>query len=230
MKIGIMQPYFFPYIGYFQLINHCDHFIFLDNVQYINRGWINRNRIILNDNVKYITVPVCKSPQNTLISNKKIHHSYHPNHILNQAQHAYKDSKEFNNIFDLLGRTLKTQDQNISSLASNSIINTVKHLKMDTQFHIASQLSPKKPSSLAEDYLIELVQSLNGTDYINMSGGRHLYSEENFLQKQIKLHFLKPYVTPYPQRKKTFTPELSILDLLMNCTLMQAIEHCNLTH
>ncbi len=60
MKLAIMQPYFFPYIGYFQLINTVDEFVVYDNIEFTKKGWINRNRILVNGKDEYITLPIKK--------------------------------------------------------------------------------------------------------------------------------------------------------------------------
>ena len=60
MKLAIMQPYFFPYIGYFQLIKSVDEFVIYDNIQYTKKGWINRNRILVNGTDYLISLPLKK--------------------------------------------------------------------------------------------------------------------------------------------------------------------------
>lgn len=116
MKLAIMQPYFFPYIGYFQLIHAVDKFIILDDVNYINRGWINRNKIIINGEAKWFTLSLDKASQNKLIkeiniSSKDVFHEK----LLKTLKIFYGKAPYFNQVYDLLNKLFKIENYNLSS-------------------------------------------------------------------------------------------------------------------
>src|SRR5690554_3426041 len=190
--IAVMQPYLFPYIGYFQLINICDYFVFYDDVQYIQRGWINRNRILLNNEPFYITLPVQKKfhrakIKECLLSDES---EKETQRILKTISRSYKASPYFSKVFPLIQSIFETRTSHISLLAEASILNIMKYLCIKTKTFHSSEIQFNK--KLKGEYrIIELVKTLGGNRYVNPIGGLELYSPKAFKDVDIELFFLQ---------------------------------------
>jgi len=209
-----MQPYFLPYIGYFALINAVDKFVFLDDVQYIRRGWVNRNRIKILDKWHYITLPIKKAPLSACINEVYVVDDEKCiNKIKKTIELSYKKCPHHNEIKDLLF-DLIVPGQNVSKLniaLTNRICN---YLKINTKTYVSSEL--KKDTSLRrEQRILNICQALNCDHYINPIGGVELYSKEEFSDSGVKLNFLQMNEIVYFQGKHSFIPNLSIIDVLM---------------
>lgn len=215
MKVAIMQPYFFPYIGYFQMIKAVDTFVFYDDVNYINRGWINRNRILINKEANYITVPLIKSSQNKLINEVTISKSKEYYNIIKTIENTYRKAPFFEVIFPLIDKTLNTNHSTISELSIDSIRIICEYLQMNTKFLISSKSFPETKGLEKTQRLISICQKLNANEYINAVGGQEIYKKEDFKQFEIDLHFISPKLNNYKQFGKEFVPWLSIIDIMM---------------
>lgn len=221
MKVAIMQPYLFPYIGYFQLITSCDVFVFLDNVQYIERGWVNRNYILSNDRAVLFSIPLMKSSRNEWIKHKKISTTEYLKLLtkFNRTIHtSYSNCINYKKVEYLIKQVMNKNECYISSLAENSVTMICDYLNIDKNIFHASDLITDQESLKysGAERIARLVNVLGGTEYINTIGGNELYDREWFLSKGIKLSFLTPEIKPYPQNSKEFIPSLSIIDVLMN--------------
>ena len=198
MKIAIMQPYFFPYIGYFQLINVVDQFVIYDDVNYIKRGWINRNRILFNRMDQLITLKLEK-PSTSKPINKHIIFSDNKN-IKETIRRAYSKSVCFNKVFPLVEKALDNPERNLSNYLEFSIKEICNYLEIDTEILISSKL--KKNNNLrGEEKIIEICKVLSASQYINPIGGMNLYSGKRFKQEGIDLSFLKTRDFNYKQYK-----------------------------
>lgn len=217
MKIAIMQPYFFPYIGYFQLINLVDEFVVYDDVNYINRGWINRNKICVSGNEKYIQVPLNKVSQNKLIKDiSVVSEDKWKQKIIKTVEFNYKKSPFFNKVITLLTEVLYSSYSSIAELNLIGIKAVVQFLNIQT--HIIETSTNFSNSSLkGQDRILDICQQQKAETYINPIGGRDLYNKELFEVNNLTLKFLNPRAVSYPQQSKTFLPFLSIIDVLMNC-------------
>lgn len=189
MKIAIMQPYFFPYQGYFDLIASADKFIFLNDVQYVKRRWINRN-IIPSPNKKdniFITVPVKNAPRETTINKIEIYDNTWVDKHLKTFLHVYGKSK--NNIFKDFYLSFKKY-YNLSDMLCTSIIWTCKTLGINKEFYYASDYS----SNLhGQDRILELCKLFNATYYLNSFGGTDLYCKNKFIENKIELNFMPEF-------------------------------------
>lgn len=214
-KIGIMQPYFFPYIGYWQLMKAVDEYVIYDDVNYIKKGWINRNNILLNGNKHLITLPLDKASQFQLINQVRItSNDNFKQKILRTIEQAYKKAPYFDNIFPIIQAVIMEK----SCLISQALINQFKlvndYLGIKTKLIVSSDL--KKDNELkAQDKVIHICKLLNGTNYINAIGGQELYSKSDFEQEKLKLNFIKTKDISYIQFKNDFVPYLSIIDVMM---------------
>ncbi len=217
-----MQPYFFPYIGYYQLIVKTDKFIFLDNVQYIKNGWINRNRIlhpVKQDGFRYITVPIKKFDKTTLIRDIKICNDINWQKKILNSLHVYKILKApfYNNIYHLLKKVLSKQYYNISDLSIESIKAVCDYLGIKFNYEISSNLNLDLHNiNQSGDWALEISKQKKASEYINPYSGYFIFDENKFNENGIKLNFLKPNLSPYKQsRSNNFNSSLSILDLIM---------------
>jgi hypothetical protein len=214
-SLAVMQPYFFPYIGYFQLINEVDKFVFYDDVAFIKRGWINRNRILINGVSNYITVPCNNISQNKLINEVK--HALNEKEIkklLKKLQNTYSRAPFFKDVFPLIETVFNTDSEFISDLAIESIINVSNYLNLDCEFKKSSENYSNQDLNAA-DRLIDICKIEGVNHYVNPIGGMELYSKRYFLEQKIRLDFLESQLTVYKQFSKEFVPGLSIIDLLM---------------
>ena len=212
MKLGIMQPYFLPYIGYFQLINAVDKYVIYDDVNYIKGGWINRNKLLLNGKDFMFNLILCGASPNKLINEITINENQ--TNFLRTIQSAYGKALYFNNVFALMERIFEFEDKNLGKFIGNSLIQIAGYLKFNTEFIYSSEIN-KDNSLKSQDKVIHLCKILGATEYINAIGGQELYSKEIFQQNNIELKFLKTEITKYKQFKNEFVPYLSILDVMM---------------
>lgn len=215
MKLAVMQPYFFPYLGYFQLISASDTFVFLDDVSYITGGWINRNRILIQGKAKYITIPCRKASQNKLISN--VEHDLNDKKrekLSRKVKLAYKGAPFFEQIYPIYEDVLYSDFNSISALARKSVQNVLQYLEIEKTFKVNSEAFDNKTLK-ADQKILDLCEAVNATSYVNMEGGRDLYNKYSFLKHGVDLQFLKPWLPRYKQFSQEFIEGLSILDVLM---------------
>jgi len=213
MKLAIMQPYFIPYIGYFSLISSVDIFTFLDDVQYIRRGWINRNYIKINNSKHYITLPVSKMPIKTKINEiYTVPNERSINSVKLSIKMSYKKSPYYDDVSKLILNHIKP-NTNLSTINEEIIKEICGYLNITTNFHYSSLLNLNNLHR--EDKLISICKSLGAKHYINAPGGKKLYTAEKFNKNNISLHFINPQSQEYYQGKGDFIPNLSIIDALM---------------
>lgn len=216
MNITIMQPYLFPYIGYFQLINIADKFVIYDDVQYIKGGWINRNRILLNREAYLFTLSI-KGDSTFLNINQRFfteNFDKETKKILTIMELSYKKAPYYSNIKKLLDCILSVDEMNISQMITHSLKLICDYLDIGTEFYFSSELN-KDNTLKGEQRVISINKCLGSDHYINSIGGEKLYSREVFKKNNIKLSFLQPRFVKYTQFDNQFVPWLSIIDVLM---------------
>ncbi|MCB2312383.1 WbqC family protein [Clostridium tagluense] len=216
MKVGIMQPYLFPYIGYFQTINAVDKYVIYDDVQFIKGGWINRNRLLINGKASMVTLKIKKEDFKLNINEIFLvdNFEYENNKVLKSIELVYSRAPYFSNTIDVIREILTYKDKNLSKFIINSIVEICKFLDVNTELIISSQL--KKDTSLkAEEKVIHINEILGSDTYINAIGGMELYSKDKFKEQGIDLFFVKMKEIKYKQFNGDFIPNLSIIDVLM---------------
>lgn len=213
-----MQPYFFPYIGYFQLINAVDLFVIYDDVNYINKGYINRNAILLNGHAHKITLSLLGASQNKLINEISI--ANNSVKILKTIESAYKKVPGFAEIFPILSSILLHQEKNLAKFMGNSLQIISDYLGLKTAFLYSSEIK-KNLMLKAEFKILDICKNLGISTYINAIGGRSLYNKTAFNEQNLNLFFLKPQPGHYKQFDNEFVPNLSIIDILMFNTKLQ---------
>jgi hypothetical protein len=219
MKIAIMQPYFFPYIGYFQLINTVDRFIIGDEVQYIHQGWINRNRILKpeKEGFCYIHIPLKKHSFKTLIKDiYVVEGNDWKDKILRQLEHYKKKAPFYNDVRSLMQDSFTLPDTSIVSININCLKQVCTYLGIDNNIEVQSLLNLDYSNvHNKEDRVIKICKQLCASEYINPFGGSELYQNVTFNKSGIKLNFLHPLLKPYDQFRQVFEPGLSIIDVMM---------------
>ena len=216
MSIAIMQPYFFPYVGYFQLVYATDMFVFYDDVNFINRGWINRNRILINGKDQMITVPCKDASQNKLIMDIEVADDPKSmNKMLATIQMAYKKAPFFADVFPVIQQTIEGHSHSsIAKLSIDSVVNICSYLGLNKIFKQSSREYDNRELKKA-DRLIDICHIEGIRKYINPYGGKEIYTKEYYSSKGVDLYFISPLNVDYPQFNNTFVPWLSMIDVLM---------------
>jgi hypothetical protein len=217
-----MQPYFFPYIGYFQLVNAVDKFVFYDDVNFIKNGWINRNRILLNNQAKYLTVNLKGASSNKLIY--EVGFTDNREKLKKTILQAYSKAPQFSEVRPLIDIVLDYNTETISELAAFSVIKTCEYLGISTNFEFCSQKYVDTITLRKEERLIEICKRNNATEYINPIGGTELYEKAVFAEYGINLHFLRTNPIQYRQFSEMFISNLSMIDVMMFNSIEQILE------
>lgn len=212
MKIAIMQPYFFPYIGYWQLINAVDTYVIFDDVNYIKKGYINKNSILTSSKAQSIVLELLKISQNKYINEIEIGNNSQK--ILKTIQHAYGKAPYFKDVFLLIEDILNYNEKNLAKFLGYSIMKVSSYLELNTSFLYSSDIH-KKEDLKGQEKLINISKQLNATQYINAIGGMKLYEKDRFYDDNIKLSFLETNIVEYKQFDNDFIPYLSIIDIMM---------------
>ena len=213
-----MQPYFFPYIGYFQLINAVDKFIIYDDVNYIKGGWINRNKILLGNKDSLFTIPLNNSSSfsriNTIEINQKLYFLWKKK-FLKSLKQSYIKAPNFEKVFQLIEKVLTINDiLKISELSVIAIKEVMLYLKINTEIIETSSIYNNSHLK-AQDRVVDICKQVGCIHYINPIGGYTLYNKEIFKFQGIQLSFIKPKQVLYQQFNHEFIPFLSIIDVLM---------------
>ncbi len=211
-----MQPYFFPYIGYFQLMNAVDEFVVYDNIEYTKKGWINRNRILVNGKDSYITLPLKKDSDYLDIRDRYLAESWflEKDKFLNRITAAYRKSKYFNSVFPLIERCVLFEDKNLFFFILHSLWLVKEYLNIQTPLVISSSILVDQ-NLKADKRVLAICKSKKADSYLNPIGGVRLYNKEQFKGQGVDLHFLKTNDFSYKQFDSEFIPFLSILDVMM---------------
>lgn len=213
--IAIMQPYFLPYIGYWQLLSAVDEFVVYDNIEFTKKGWINRNRILLNGKDYLITLPLKKDSDYLCVNERYISDQFNAIKTLNYFNQAYKKSPYFESVFPLIDDILKFDNLNLFDFIYHSI-NTIKtYLNIDTKIIKSSELGFNIQDYKSQDKVIKICEDRRATNYINLIGGKLLYNKDVFLQHNLTLQFINTEIEIYKQFKNNFIPNLSIIDMMM---------------
>lgn len=220
MKLGIMQPYFFPYIGYFQLMNAVDRWIAFDDIQFIDKGWINRNRVLHPDPVKewqYITLPLDKRGQFDKICDISIKSQVDwRSQILGKLTSYKKKAPYYNQTIDFVRDCFDTDEANLARFVVRSLKMTAQYIGIQTPIDVQSEMDLQLPKiEHPGQWALKISEAIGASEYVNPKGGADIFKAEEFKKAKIELSFLGPKLTPYPQRRDGFIPGLSIVDVLM---------------
>lgn len=223
MKVAIMQPYLFPYIGYFQLIMSSDIFVIYDDVNYIKKGFINRNSILLDGLPYRFTLSVPSASQNKLIN--ELQYSREVGKLLKTIESAYIKAPFFKQVFPIIEDVLNYQSRSIAQLCKFSYEKIFDYLGVEKKIILSSNINYDRTQS-ASNKLVNITKLLNGQVYINSPGGRALYSKAMFEPNGVEIKFIEPIINSYSQlNTNNFIPYLSIIDILMNNDEKIIIDH-----
>lgn len=215
MKLAIMQPYFFPYIGYFQLINAVDTFVIYDDVNYINKGWINRNNILVNGKSNLITFPLKNASQNKLINETEISEGIkNAEKLLKTIELNYKKAPFFKEIYYVLADIILLKSADIATFNLKGINAICNYLSVSTKI-VSTSAIYNNTHLKAQHRILDICKQEAATHYINPIGGMEIYSKELFVNSGILLNFIKAKPFEYKQFKNEFVPWLSIIDVMM---------------
>lgn len=215
MKLAIMQPYIFPYIGYFQLIKAVDKFVIYDDVNFINRGWINRNRILVNGKDSLFTIPLKEASQNKLINEIEVNwDDAWKSKWLKTLGQSYKKAPYFQQVRPIIEQTLGQEKTIFSEIIVENLKLINAYLGITTEI-IPSSAIYQNIELKAQTRILDICLQEKANHYINPIGGIELYQKEVFEEKGMQLNFIKSMPVQYPQLKNDFVPWLSILDVLM---------------
>jgi hypothetical protein len=214
MKLAIMQPYFFPYIGYFQLIASVDRFIVYDNIKYTKRGWINRNRLLLNGKDALFSLPLKNDSDYLNICNRELAEDFSRDKLLNQFMGAYRQAPYFKETFLLIEKIICNQDTNLFQYLYYSITNICNHLGLKTEIKKSSDFTIA-PELKNQNKVLALCEASGADIYVNPIGGIDLYSKDVFLDGGVDLRFIQSFPLEYCQYGNSFVPWLSIIDVMM---------------
>ena len=228
MKLAIMQPYFFPYIGYFQLMNAVDEMVIYDDVEYTKKGWINRNRILLNGKDVLITIPLKKDSDYLTIKERYLADNWgkEKKKLINIITEAYRAAPFFHNVIEIISDCLNYHSINLFEFIFNSIEKVRNALGIKTPLVISSSVQFLRELK-GEQKVISICKARRGDVYINPIGGLNLYKKENFKKESIELLFLRTSNIKYKQFGYEFINNLSIIDVMMFNSLSDIKSYLN---
>lgn len=211
MKLAIMQPYLFPYLGYFQLIHAVDVFVVYDDVNFIKGGWINRNYILANGDRQLITMQLQGASPNKLINQIEVGGRHK---ILQSLRHSYGKAPYFDVVYPVLEDILAQTEKNLAHFLDYQLRRICDHLGLRPKWHISSSLD-KDNGLRGQDKIVSICKELSATHYINVPGGKALYDKAEFAARGLQLSFIQPRAVNYRQLGSGFVPSLSIIDVMM---------------
>lgn len=214
--VSMMQPYLFPYLGYFQLIAHSDVFVLGDDLQYVKASWINRNRVLVNGQPKLVTLPLRKGGQFDPINERWLCDDFprEAQKLLRTLELAYARAPHQEQVITLIRQILGHPERNLARFAEHSIRCICAYLQITTSIRIGSELGlPARMDK--QERVIRIAKKLNADRYINPIGGMPLYCPALFRAQGLSLRFLRMDDLSYPQLNQAFVPSLSIIDVLM---------------
>ena len=214
MKVAVMQPYFFPYIGYFQLINAVDLFIVYDNIKYTKKGWISRNRMLQQGRAVAFSLALRRGSDFLDVRDRELAADFDGGRLLNQIREAYRRAPYFAQAFPVVEQVMQYGDRNLFRFLHNSILKTCEYLGIGTEIAKSSDIQVDH-SLKHQDKVVALCEKVGASLYVNAIGGMELYSREDFQARGIELKFIKPRPFEYRQFDNEFVPWLSIIDVMM---------------
>jgi hypothetical protein len=216
MTLAVMQPYLFPYAGYFQLVNCADIFIFYDDVSFIKGGWINRNQILNAAKPLMFTCPLSNASSNVDIKDVcTTDLDRFLRKFEKQLSQCYRKAPYFDEISSLVMRVFENGAKTISELSIASITECSNYIGLECRFQVSSSDFADTKGLDRASRLIEIAKRCGSDRYVNMPGGRDLYHVESFAEHGVELRFIDSNPIEYQQFKNPFLPYLSIIDVLM---------------
>ena len=216
MKLAIMQPYFMPYIGYFQLINAVDVFVVYDNIQFTKKGWLHRNRVLVNGKKNMFSVPLKKDSDYLDVVQRALADSFEngSKKIIRKIKASYQKAPYYKEVMPLVEKCFQRGSGNLFDFIHTSLKLLTQFLQIDKKIIISSSIDIDHTLT-SQDKVLAICKKLNANIYINAIGGQNLYVAEAFRNMGIELHFIKTKPIEYKQFDNEFVPWLSIIDVMM---------------
>lgn len=213
-----MQPYFLPYIGYFQLIQHADVFVLYDDAEYTKKGWINRNRILVEDRVQTISIPIKSGSDFLSIRERSLAANFSPDKLFNQLKAGYQRCTNWTTLSEYLNDVLFNPDRCLFTYIDYSIKKMLELCGLATTVLKSSEIEIDY-SLRRQERVIAICQALGAQEYVNPVGGFDLYDPTAFRKAGVNLKFLRARLLCYPQKSTVFVPALSIIDMFANTSI-----------
>ncbi|RPH42566.1 MAG: hypothetical protein EHM87_16435 [Burkholderiales bacterium] len=214
MRVAIMQPYLLPYIGYYQLAAAVDLFVVYDDVKYTKKGWINRNRMLLNGRDATFSLPLRQGGDQLDVRERTIDPGFEPRSLLERFRGAYGRAPHFAETFAVLERALGSPSRGLFDYLLHSLASVFPHLGIAAPLRVSSTLGVDR-ALRGQDRVLATCEAVGATHYVNAIGGTALYERDAFRARGIELAFLQARAFEYPQTGAAFVPWLSIVDVLM---------------
>jgi hypothetical protein len=215
LRVALMQPYFFPYLGYFQLMHAVDCFVFYDDAQFMKGGWVNRNRLLVAGRPGWWTFPVVHASHRLPISRRAYCNSpTQVSRLAAQVEHAYRLAPQFGSMFPRIAGYLESPRSNVATFNQSHLELLARDMGLQCRFLAASELVPGTTLD-GQAKVIEICRALGASHYVNSPGGQALYDATAFADAGVQLGFLHPRPAAYPQFGEAHVPALSIVDALM---------------
>lgn len=214
MTIAIFQPYFLPYIGYWQLLAMVDGFVVYDNIEYTKKGWINRNRFLQGGADAYFTVPIKKASDFQTVAERQVADDFDRDKLLRALAASYRKAPQFDSVYPLVERIVRAPLGNLFAYVHHSLIEVARFLEIATPMVLSSTIAIDHTLK-SEQKVLAICRALGADRYVNPIGGQALYSPAAFSAASIRLDFVQSRPIVYPQFGGAFVPNLSILDVLM---------------
>lgn len=215
MRIGIMQPYFLPYIGYWQLLNAVDQYVIYDDVNFIKGGWINRNRMLMNNQPKLFNIQMQGASPNKLINEVQVFtNDVWKKKLLKTIESSYCKAPYYDEVYPVIKEIIICDESNLAKYIENSIRKICEYLNINTKLIVSSSID-KDINLKGQDKVINICKILGADEYYNAIGGQELYSYSDFEKQGIKLRFLDTDNIEYSQFNGDFVSNLSIIDVMM---------------
>ncbi|NRP53628.1 MULTISPECIES: WbqC family protein [unclassified Marinobacterium] len=226
-----MQPYFYPYIGYFQLMNVVDVFVLYDDIQYVKQSWINRNRILINGESSYISIPLKKASDYLHVKDRRLAATWDKDSLklARKLAAAYSKAPYFKEIYEPLEKAIANGETNLFNFLFENLLGVKELLSIDTKLVVSSEIGDFTALQ-SQDKVIAICEALGASQYINPIGGIDLYNKNDFSRRGMELTFIRSIPEEYTQFRKPFQPFLSIIDVLMFNSIEQVKELINTSY
>ena len=214
-KAGIMQPYFLPYMGYWQLIANVDIFVLYDTIQYTKKGWITRNRFLLNGKDEVFSVPVMAASSLLEVKDRELDPNFDRKKLIRRFEGAYAKAPYFKENFPIIEEIILSPVTNLFLYIENSVHKICSFLEINAKIIRSSALNESQSGLKGQERVIDICRGLGADQYINPIGGIELYDEASFGKEKIHLEFLRSIPLVYECFGRPCIPHMSILDVMM---------------